>query len=55
MKREPKPYWTYPRRTCRTLHHCEVCKQQITDGQTYYDGGWNRRAHMTCVIKPPST
>jgi len=40
----------YQVRTCRSLHYCEICKRDITDGQKYYDGGYGRRAHMECVL-----
>jgi hypothetical protein len=42
--------WTrYPLRTCRTLHHCEICSRDITLGERYYDGGSTRRAHERCI------
>jgi hypothetical protein len=45
-----RPRWTdRPLRTCRTLHHCEVCKRDITIGQQYRDGGYGKRAHETCA------
>ncbi len=37
-----------PVRTCRTLHHCEMCGHDITDGQQYRDGGVDKRAHEDC-------
>lgn len=40
---------TKPLRTCMTLHECLVCKQSITLGQAYYDGGYGRRVHVDCV------
>lgn len=36
-------------RTCRSLHHCEICKRDITVGQRYFDGGYSKRAHESCV------
>lgn len=39
----------YPIRTCRSLHHCEICEKDITLGERYYDGGYNRRGHVSCV------
>ena len=39
----------YPIRFCRTLNHCELCGQDITIGQPYYDGGYSRRGHKGCV------
>lgn len=38
-----------PLRTCRSLHHCAVCGKDITIGQRYFDGGYNKRAHESCV------
>ena len=43
----------YPIRTCYSLHHCEVCRKDITLGQRYFDGGYSRRAHVTCVTQEP--
>lgn len=40
----------YPVRTCRSLHHCEVCDKDITYGQRYRDGGFSRRAHDACIL-----
>jgi hypothetical protein len=37
-----------PVRTCKSLHHCNLCQQSITLGQTYRDGGVDRRAHDSC-------
>jgi hypothetical protein len=39
----------YPVRTCRSLHHCEVCFRDIDLGQKYRDGGYSRRAHVACL------
>lgn len=39
----------YPVRTCKSLHGCEICHQDITYGQKYYDGGYGRRAHDLCA------
>jgi hypothetical protein len=45
-----KTRWTErPLRTCRTLHHCSMCKEDITCGQQYRDGGYHKRAHEACV------
>ena len=38
-----------PLRTCRWSHECVICKRDIVDGQRYYDGGLDRRAHEDCV------
>lgn len=50
MKRK-KEFYEYPKRICRSLHHCAVCDHPILDRQEYYDGGYNRRCHVFCV--PP--
>ncbi len=42
-------YTKYKIRTCRSLHHCEICNGDITLGQKYYDGGYKRRAHDLCA------
>lgn len=43
----------YPLRRCLSLHHCGVCGRQITLGQRYYDGGFDRRVHEGCATMPP--
>lgn len=40
-------------RTCRWLHECAHCGQNITDGQLYYDGGYGRRTHEECGYPDP--
>ena len=40
---------SYPVRHCRTLHTCRVCRERITIGDKYYDGGYKRRAHVDCA------
>ena len=52
-KKKPIDYRKYPVRMCMTCHHCEICKRSIVIGETYYDGGYSRRAHVNCVDKPP--
>lgn len=42
-------YHRYPLRRCYSLHTCAVCEEAITSGETYYDGGYRRRAHESCV------
>jgi hypothetical protein len=42
-------YKKYPIRKCRSLHYCNICKRNITDGQLYYDGGYNKRCHVSCI------
>ena len=48
MKKTPD-YTKYKLRTCRTLHYCNICGEHIRDGQKYYDGGYDKRAHEKCV------
>jgi len=38
-----------PRRTCRTMHECCICHENIQYGYEYYDGGYGNRAHVSCV------
>lgn len=41
--------WThYPVRTCKSLHHCELCNDQIVLSEFYHDGGYGRRVHVKC-------
>jgi hypothetical protein len=42
-------YHKYPIRICRTMHDCEICHQEIRLGEEYYDGGYKRRAHKSCI------
>ena len=42
-------YTKYKIRTCKSLHHCEICNGDITLDQKYYDGGYGRRAHDLCA------
>jgi len=44
-------YHKYPIRNCKSLHHCQICRKKITVGEDYYDGGYDRRAHKTCIDK----
>ena len=46
--RGKKPYNQYPKRVCRTMHHCQICNDTIHLGEEYFDGGFNRRVHVTC-------
>lgn len=50
---DAKRWAKYPVRTCYTMHECEICEEDIVDGQTYHDGGHGRRAHTTCVVPLP--
>jgi hypothetical protein len=43
-------YTKYKLRTCRTLLWCEICGDYIRDGETYFDGGYSRRAHENCAL-----
>lgn len=40
---------TAPRRTCYSLHKCNLCNQSITYGQKYMDRGYGRRGHTSCM------
>lgn len=44
-----KPYHKYKLRTCRTMHHCQICGVPIYCGEQYYDGGYSLRAHKKCA------
>src|SRR6266853_6571068 len=48
MKNKPIDYGKYPVRTCRSLHHCEICGRDITHGNSYHDGGPGKRVHVLC-------
>lgn len=41
----------YPMRKCRSMHECYCCRKEIKDGETYFDGGYGRRAHQSCVLR----
>lgn len=48
----------YPLRTCRWqpgLSKCEVCESDIKTGERYFDGGYGRRAHESCVLPGKAT
>jgi hypothetical protein len=38
----------YPLRVCRWLNSCRVCSRNIVAGESYFDGGYNIRAHEAC-------
>ena len=42
-------YTKYKIRTCQTMHQCAVCKNKISYGEQYHDGGDMRRAHVRCA------
>lgn len=44
-----RPWRSYKVRTCCSMHECALCNKDILLGQTYYDGGYGRRAHEDCV------
>jgi hypothetical protein len=46
-----KEFYEYPKRTCYSMHECAVCERPIKLGETYFDGGLNRRCHTLCA--PP--
>jgi len=31
------------------MHACILCEKSICNGELYYDGGFDRRAHVSCV------
>lgn len=37
-------------RVCQTLHDCCLCGLPIRHGDIYYDGGYGKRAHDTCLL-----
>lgn len=49
MAKKEIDYQKYPIRVCHSCHGCEICRLNIYAGQKYYDGGYNRRAHVECV------
>lgn len=42
---------TYPERLCLTVRSCCLCKNKITYGQGYHDGGRGRLAHTMCAME----
>ena len=52
-KKGPIAWKKFPLRRCLTLHTCALCPRVIKFGEDamYYDGGYGRRAHKTCVDK----
>ena len=43
-------YLKFKIRRCKSLHYCEECQKDIIYGQTYFDGGYGKRAHTWCVL-----
>ena len=39
----------YDVRSCQSMHFCRICNKDIVASERYYDGGYGRRAHVTCV------
>lgn len=39
----------YPARVCNSLHYCRICDGDILLGESYYDGGYGKRAHVICT------
>jgi len=39
----------YPIRVCRWMNECCLCNLRISEGNRYYDGGYGRRAHVSCL------
>jgi hypothetical protein len=48
---EKRNWRKYRVRTCYTMHFCEICRNAISLGEIYFDGGYGRRAHVECVEK----
>lgn len=48
MKRIKKRLNELKRRTSSYGDGCIVCFQDIEPGEQYYDGGYGRRAHISC-------
>lgn len=46
---KPRMWDRFPLRTCQSLHECKLCSEIITIGQQYYDGGYGKRVHKSCV------
>lgn len=40
-----------PLRVCKSIHECFVCRQNISYGQVYIDGGYGNRRHKECYVK----
>lgn len=40
----------YRVRQCTTVHGCALCDRDIMRGDRYHDGGYGRRAHVSCVM-----
>ena len=39
------------RRSCFSMHDCCLCSDLIRYTHQYYDAGFNKRAHVHCVLK----
>ena len=48
--KNPIDWLKYKIRTCLTMHECKICGRTISCGESYYDGGYGRRAHTRCVM-----
>lgn len=46
---KPRMWDSFPLRTCQSIHECKLCSERITLGQQYYDGGYGKRVHKSCV------
>jgi len=49
VSKPQRDFSIYPVRQCNSLHTCALCALDIRMGEEYHDGGYSRRAHVTCV------
>lgn len=55
MSKKSINWHKYSKRMCQSMHHCRICGKTIALGAIYYDGGYSRRAHESCVgVKSPT-
>ena len=45
---EIKKIMEKPKRTCQTMHECDLCLKTIHCGEEYFDGGIGNRIHVKC-------
>lgn len=49
MARQRRQLHELPLRTCRWGERCLICLGRIEAGADYHDGGYGRRAHLSCA------